>query len=307
VWDCDHYQGAGEKTELHPFRAIWVERHASPHGRTEADLYVSSDATPAGREAECAHRTKGSAAFKACAHSLPDRLDVNGAYAFELCGKQGTPTVLDMGSVAAPRLTVARAANGCTSVSFTIAAPAGARVVVAKRILLGAPPVDHLRLRFDRLLVRRAMDPSGPAESTLPGQIASAPGEWQLYWSVDGIWGRWPGTLAAKDGSVFKGRQSVDFTVAKGKPWTFVALARECDFGGLPGWDGPGHPTAPCPVSSEVGNSKGDDYPGAITVTFKGAALGRHVTNAATAGSTCPPSNTNGCYQLTYTVERITP
>ena len=61
----------------------------------------------------------------------------------------------------------------------------------------------------------------------------------------------------------------------RGKPWTLVTLARECDFGALPGWDGPGHPTAPCPASSEVGNSKGDDYPGAIAVTYTGLALGR--------------------------------
>jgi hypothetical protein len=158
------------------------------------------------------------------------------------------------------------------------------------------------------------MDPSCPPgqpdcpyrnESTLPGQIATAPGEWQLYWSVNGIWGRWPGTLRAKDGSTFAGRQTVDFYVRRGAPWTFVALARECDFGALPGWDGPGRPTAPCPVTDEVGNSQGDDYPGAITVSYRGLALGRHVVNAATAGSTCPPANSKGCYQLTYTVSRV--
>jgi hypothetical protein len=54
-----------------------------------------------------------------------------------------------------------------------------------------------------------------------------------------------------------------------------------------------------------VGNAAGDDYPGAITLTYHGAALGRHVSNASTAGSTCPPSNVNGCYQLTYTVSRV--
>jgi len=53
-----------------------------------------------------------------------------------------------------------------------------------------------------------------------------------------------------------------------------------------------------------VGNSAGDDYPGAITVTNKGLALGTHIVNASTAGSTCPPSNVKGCYQLTYTVSR---
>jgi hypothetical protein len=84
-----------------------------------------------------------------------------------------------------------------------------------------------------------------------------------------------------------------------------VTLARECDFGALPSFAGTGHPMRPCPASGEIGNSTGDDYPGAIEVTFRGAALGRHVADASTAGSTCPASNVHGCYQLTYTVSRV--
>jgi hypothetical protein len=322
VWDCDHYQGRGEKTEFHPFRALWVVRNApAANGDREADLYVSTDATPAGREAECAHETKGSGEFKACAHAVRDWLSVNGAYSFQLCPPSVRPGaftlhVVDGGSVGAPKLALLPAANGCYGVRFAIAAPDGTRVVVAKRILLhstNAPAPTRLRLRFDRLLVRRAMDPSCAPdkpdcafknESTLLGQIATAPGEWQLTWSVNGIWGRWPGTLRARDGSTFRGRQTVEFAVAPGQPWTLVVLARDCDFGALPGWDGPGHPTLPCPRSNEVGNAQGDDYPGAITVTQRGLGLGRHVVNASTAGSTCPPSNVHGCYQLTYTVTR---
>src|SRR3954447_4212104 len=55
IWDCDHYQGRGEKTEFHPFRAPWIDRHrsqpspTSARGESEADLYISTDATPAGR------------------------------------------------------------------------------------------------------------------------------------------------------------------------------------------------------------------------------------------------------------------
>ena len=58
VWDCDHYLPKGEKTELHPFRATWVVRPVSPHSAAladEGDLYASTEATPAGKEAECAH------------------------------------------------------------------------------------------------------------------------------------------------------------------------------------------------------------------------------------------------------------
>jgi hypothetical protein len=324
IWDCDHYQGRGEKTEFHPFRAAYVVRPVSPSAprrSTEGDIYVSTDATPAGAEAECAHQTKGSDQFKACSHSHANWLSVNGDYAFDLpaptlpCTRPSTRSV-DHGSVNFQRVATTWTGNGW-HLTFSINAPAGQRVVVARQefaTCANAPKLDHLRLQFDKLLVRRAMDPSCPPdkptcpyanESTLLGQIVTAPGEWQLHWSVDGIWGRWPGTLAAKDGSTFRGTQSVDFYVQRGKPWTLVTLARECDFGALPGWDGPGKPTLPCPASSEVGNSAGDDYPGAITVTNKGLALGTHVANASTAGSTCPPSNVKGCYQLTYTVSRV--
>jgi hypothetical protein len=330
IWDCDHYQGKGEKTELHPFRATWVQRHpgqASPtsrRGDAEGDLFVSTDATPAGQAAECAHQTKGSDQFKACTHAASDWLSVNGSYDFRLCAPRPAPTgahlvwrIVDKGSVNAPKIPLYPGNEGCASVRFTIAAATGARVVIAKQIYLGwskPAAVQHLRLHFDKLLVRRAMDPSCPPdkptcpyanESTLLGQITSAPGEWQLHWSVDGIWGRWPGTLAASDGSTFRGTQSVDFYLPRGGSWTFVTLARECDFGALPSFAGTGHPMRPCPPSSEVGNSAGDDYPGAIALTFHGPALGRHVSNASTAGSTCPPSNVKGCYQLTYTVSRL--
>jgi len=323
VWDCDHYQGRGEKTEFHPFRAIWVTRTPSPRSRigaVEGDLYLSSDATPAGKEAECAHRTKGSDAFKTCSHAAPNVLAVAGSYDFDLClprhAAPGSWRIVDRGSVGAPQVRFAPGNDGCGSLRFAVPA-SSSRVVVAKQVLWAprtTPRLDHLRLRFEKVLVRRAMDPSCPPdrpacpyanESTLTGQIATAPGEWQLTWSVDGIWGRWPGTLAARDGSAFAGRQSVDFWIAPGAAWTLVALARECDFGALPGWDGPGHPTAPCPRSNEVGNSRGDDYPGAITVTNHGDSIGRHIVNASTVGSTCPPSNARGCYQLTYTVSRV--
>jgi hypothetical protein len=330
IWDCDHYQGKGEKTEFHPFRVTWIERHpergspTSKRGEAEGDLFLSTDATPAGQAAECAHTTKGSADFKACTHATADRLSINGSYEFALCAPKPRPgratlvwRIIDRGSVGAPRVTLLPGKEGCASIRFTVDVPAGARVVVAKQIYLGwSKParLDHLRLHFDRLLVRRAMDPSCPPdkpacpsanESTLLGQISGAPGEWQLHWSVDGIWGRWPGTLAARDGSAFRGSQSVDFYLPRGGSWTLVTLARECDFGALPSFAGSGHPMRPCPPSSEVGNSSGDDYPGAIAVTYHGAALGRHVSNATTVGSTCPPSNVHGCYQLTYTVSRL--
>jgi hypothetical protein len=285
---------------------------------------MSTEATPAGQEAECAHQTKGSDQFKQCAHAAANWLSINGSYEFDVCAPLPRPKgstfvwrIIDRGSVNAPTIPVFGGNDGCAAVRFTIAAPDNQRVIVAKQIYLGwtkPVPVEHLRLHFDKLLVRRAMDPScapdqptcpSANESTLLGQITTGPGEWQLTWSVDGIWGHWPGTLLAKDGSTFVGRQAVDFYVGTGKPWTLVTMARECDFGALPSFDGTGHPMVPCPRTNEVGNASGDDYPGAIAVTFKGPALGHHVSNASTAGSSCPPSNVHGCYQLTYTVSRV--
>jgi hypothetical protein len=60
-------------------------------------------------------------------------------------------------------------------------------------------------------------------------------------------------------------------------------------------------------LTNEVGNATGDDYAGELHASFASpaASLGRHVTNALTAGSSCPASNVNGCYQLTYTVSRV--
>ena len=90
VWDCDHYE-AGEHTELHPVRAIWVERNRggpsprSPSGESEGDLFISTEKTYAGVQADCAHRTKGDrAAFKACLAGEPSWQDVSGSYSFAL-------------------------------------------------------------------------------------------------------------------------------------------------------------------------------------------------------------------------------
>src|SRR5438874_2378271 len=57
VWDCDHYttgaaEVTGEETELHPFTALWVQRRTSPRsktGETEADLFLTTDETTAGK------------------------------------------------------------------------------------------------------------------------------------------------------------------------------------------------------------------------------------------------------------------
>ena len=182
VWDCGHWLGGGERTELHPLRAVWVQRQGasprSPTGEREGDLLISTDRTPAGASADCAHRTKGDrAAFKSCLAVEGNRQDVNGVYRFTLSAPpRPGPTarlrvrLVDAGS--SPGAPAVRVAPGATSatVSVTVASPPGARVVIAKEIFVGWRPMPvralpvHLRVRFNRILVRRAMDPGLPAD-----------------------------------------------------------------------------------------------------------------------------------------------
>ena len=291
---------------------------------------MSTDATPAGQEAECAHKTKGSDQFKTCAHAARRTgCSINGSYGFSVCAPQPRRAartsvwrIVDRGSVECAEGAVDPATSGCASTfAFAVNAAAGQRVVVAKQVFFGwcdaAPRPStcactstscscgarwtraarrtsrHARLRTSRRCSARSQ----------PGRVSGS-----CIWSVDGIWGRWPGTLAAKDGSTFAGKQTVDFYVRRGKAVDArrrslaSATSARCR-----AWTAPATRCVPCPRTNEVGNSKGDDYPGAITVAFRSpaASLGRHVANASTAGSSCPPSNVHGCYQLTYTVSRV--
>lgn len=321
VWDCDHFAGGGERTELHPLRGVVVHKLPSvrsPRGESEAIVYVSTDGTPASVQADCAHRTKHDrAAFKACVRSTAPWQDVSGTYRFSVRGS-GPVRVVDRGSVGGVRVRVRRGSQ-TASVSFQIDAPRGRRVVVAKQIFVGRHPDTrrpvHLRVSFRSLLVRRAMDPGcpgareiacGSAQTNLGRQISRPPGEWVVYWNVGGIWGRWdPPLLRPRDGQLFRGRQSVDLYVPRFQPWRLFVFARECDFGSLS--MGTQQPMAPCPRSSEVGDLIGDDTAGTVEKRFSSpvASIGRHVVDARTTGSTCPSVNRRGCFRLVFDVTRV--
>jgi hypothetical protein len=339
VWDCDHTD-AGERSEFHPIRATWLQRNphgavggpapSSPYGESEGDLFASTDGTPAAIEANCGHQTKGDkVAFKACLGTGSGWVDVSGTYRFTLpAPPRPSPTaklrfrVVDRGSVGAPPVTVTPTAKGVV-VSATVAAKQGVPLVIAKQVFVGWTPMpaaalpEHLRVRFDSILMRRAMDPSCPtdkpdcpykAESTRLGQTANAPGEWNLNWDVNGIWGLWsPVLMRAKDGQTFKGTQTVDVYVGRTQRWRVFAYARECDLGVLGSFRGQAFLMPPCPRTTEIGNPSGDDFPGPLNAPYRspGAALGTHTTNSIVTGSTCPPENTQGCYALTYTITRV--
>ena len=59
--------------------------------------------------------------------------------------------------------------------------------------------------------------------------------------------------------------------------------------------------------SSEFGTFDGDDVPGIAVARFSSpaAALGLHRLRPQRVGSTCPPANRLGCYELSYRVDRV--
>jgi hypothetical protein len=330
VWDCDHTTAAGEHTEIHPFRVLWVERNpgggsaSSSTGDREADLFITNESTPADTQAVCAHETKGdSTAFKQCVNELPLPIAaLHAPLSFTLeAPRKPSPRghlVYDMvrRMPCCAKISVKKGADRITvTVAPTLSAQAS--FFVGWRPVK-KPPV-HLRVRLISLHVRRAMDPGCPPydptcpvqnESTLLGQVTTSPGEWNVYVDTAGIWTQWlPAVLHPTDGQTIKGRQSVDFYVAKGKPWRFFVQTRECDFGSLGNAYSPAGVVAPCPHINEVGNTASDDQPGILAVHFRSpqASLGIHRVNSSLVGSTCPASNTHGCYRMTFKVSRIRP
>jgi hypothetical protein len=326
VWDCGHWSEGGERTELHPLRAVWVQRSGlspqSASGETEADLLISTDKTPAGASADCAHRTKGDrAAFRACLAAEPSWQEVSGVYRFGLVapprprpGAKLRVRVVDAGSTpGAPAVRIVPNVRG-QSVVLTVRGAPGRRLVVAKRVFVGwetAPRPVHLRVTFDRIFVRRAMDPGCTApctsvETTRLGQISKPPGEWVLYSNVAGVWSRWP-LLRPADGQTIRLHRSVDVYVGSRQPWSVVVTGRECDNGSLSARSVT-VPPAPCPAGTgEFLDLIGDDSPGTVADRYPSplAAVGRHVSNSSIEHSSCPATNRLGCYQVTYRVTAV--
>jgi hypothetical protein len=327
VWDCGHWDPGGERTELHPYRALWVERvpsSRSPLGESEGDLYVSTDATPAGQIAECAHRTKADQqAYKACTFSQPNWLDVSGDYALTLAAPPKprgahrlAVRIVDRGSTAPQPMQQSLGANSVT-LKFHVASTPPTRLVLAKQVFLRwtrAPRPIHLRVTFTKLLARRAMDPGcphsqagcGTPETRRDDQITTPPGEWRVYTDVAGQWALWK-LLRARDGSTFALRRTTDVYVAPTQSWRLFVFPHECDFG-TGSWTHVNAAMFPCPTNpGEFGNFVGDDVPGEIVVHYRGAhGVGAHAADGSLAPpSTCPASNRAGCYRLWWTIRRV--
>jgi hypothetical protein len=337
VWDCGHWLPSGERTEVHPIRALWVQRRVaarSPTGEREGDLLITSVKTGAGKVADCAHRTKGDRqALKACIAAEPDWQDVAGSYRFFLPAPPRPSTTArlrvraaDAGTTAAaPPLRLSPRTNGVfVSVDIPPALTAGQRqLVVAKRVLVGWTPTParalpvHLRVRFTRFLARRKMDPACPvqspecpdaAESTNLGQISGGPGEWNVYSDVAGIWSLWrPTTLIVRrDGQTFREAHTFDVYLPRGQPLRVLVWTRECDYGSF-GGEGTDQPLAPCPRTGEFGVRAGDDVPGLAVIRFRSpaVAVGTHSIDSRLVPSTCPKQNRRGCFQVSFSVELV--
>ncbi len=327
VWDCEHFQSGGSKTEFHPLRALWVERRFSPRspsGESEGDLWYSNAKTPAGVEADCAHRTKGDrAAFHACLPNEERVFDGSTVRTFALSppashasGATLRVRLVKVAATPGAPIPEVRIAGGEAHVALAVSSTRGRPIMLAYEIFLGWTPTPvrlrplHLGVSLDRLLVRRAMDPSCPStqptcpfagETTQLSQIATAPGEWAFYADVAGIWAQLrPLVLRVHDGQRVRLRYHVDLYVPPGKRWRLFTFTRECDFG-RPTFDDPGNAVYPCPRSGEFGNPVGDDRPGYLVAP---GSVGLHVTNSSLDGSTCPASNTRGCYRLTWKVRK---
>ncbi len=326
VWDCGHVAGGGARTEFHPMRALWVERRFSPRsptGERQASLWYSNVKTAAGAIADCAHRTKGDEqAFRACqaATSSTSTFDDAGTRTFILAAPPRPSAharlhvrLVNVGSSAnAPRPVVSL---GLFAARVTLRLVSGRAVRVAYDVFVGWTPVrarpQHLRVVLEQLLVRRAMDPSCPAthpdcparvETTQPGQITTAPGEWALYADVGGLWTHVrPLVLRVRDGQRLRLHQAFDLYVPRGRSWRLAVFTRECDFG-FPTFSSNDRAVYPCPHTREFGHPSGDDRPGYIAVRGR---PGRHGANASLESSTCPVVNTRGCYRLTWRVIRL--
>jgi hypothetical protein len=316
IWDCGHWLPGGERTEIHSYRALWVERS----GGGEGDLVISNDKTYAGVEADCAHKAKlVIPVFQSCLGTESRWADIRGAYRFRLAlpRRPGRVQVLDAGSSGGGAQVRAVARGKGVDVTVTVTADPARRLVVAKRVLAGAQRGEHLHVRFTRLLVHRAMDPGcpngrpscGSKETTHGEQGSEPPGEWNVYLEAAGRWSTWgKGLLRTHDGQVFRNGPTLDVYVPRGRPWRVFAFARECDFGSFGNADGASHAMTPCPRSSEYGSfADGDDRPGVVVRRFPSpaAGLGFHRGRPLRALSTCPPVNRRGCYELDYVVTRV--
>jgi hypothetical protein len=277
----------------------------------------------------------------------PNWQDVSGHYSLLLKappapapGATLTFRTADQGSTPnAPKPTLTQEGDA-VRVTFDVNSDAATkpRLVMAYTFFAGwnnVPPASlptHLHVSLDKLEIHRSMDAPDcrttnticASESIRQNQqslcVPPCPGQWNLYWDVNGIWGQWgrsdkdpavQGELDVKDGDVLTGNQGVDLYVSPGQGWRFFVVTRECDLGAI----GPLHTTpgdlADCPNDRDLADD--NDVPGLVLDQYPSAqaSLGTHRSNGKThkddPTSSCPdpPINPDGCYSITYSVSQV--
>ena len=163
VWNCTKWKPAGERTELHPFRSLWVQRTVaptSPWGETEGDLYVSTDSTQAGVVADCALQP----VFTDCLTTQPQWHDVSGSYSFTLPAPPKPPGAGRLYARGAASVVLR---NGAAVVTMKLASAPGVAVTVAKQVFVGwtkTPATElpqHLHIAFRGDLAASTCDAAG--------------------------------------------------------------------------------------------------------------------------------------------------
>ena len=229
---------------------------SSPEGESEAKLFVSTNQTRAGIVADCGHKfppTGG--AFnpqqQLCRNNGIPWQDVSGDYSYYLPAPPRpagathlTYRAVDQGSSGAPGPTLTPEGSGVratfhlTTVGPGAQYPSGQALAMYYTIYAGwdALPAalvpTHLHISFDSLGIHRAMDPGCTPASIVPGctdqstslnQASTAPGEWNMFYDVSGVWGRWGnGEFDVIDGAALTGNQSVDLYVPPGQGWQLL-------------------------------------------------------------------------------------
>ena len=189
---------SGEAAEFHPYRALWDVRKQSnsPYAENQAELFVSTDKTLAGREADCAHDNRPPnfslptatadapnfttyyltypSGYNSCLTTTGNNWqDVSGSYSFFL---PAPPKPSNAGSLVyrvanhgstsnAPAPTMTREGDG-VRVTFNLSTDPVAKqtLMMGYTVYIGwqfipSPNVPtHLRVSLDKLEIHRAMD-----------------------------------------------------------------------------------------------------------------------------------------------------
>jgi hypothetical protein len=318
IWDCGHfgYNGQtrdspglpGEKTELHPVRAMVVVRHAgfrSKDADTQADVLISSDGTTAHAVEDCASRFPATnpdsypPEFTSCfPNPANNRQKVNDRdYTFFIPAPRKpskdaklTYSVDRMAGGRAPHEEVVKKSNGIeVTIPFKGFGGNSGLLRYAKTIYVGwsQPPKrkpDHLRVTLDSVTVVNSLDPNKNGLGS-----GDPPGEYELYLDINGDWTFLndlnPALGAVSDGQVVPFNHPFDIYVPHGEGLRLFMGGRECDL--------PPPEVKPCRVLSE---GIGNDDPGEAEVGFGSA-------RAALGSQTIAPDSGN--YTATFTIRRL--